>query len=81
MKHYILKEDKDEAVLNYLNQHLSFMVDKVTDKMMIVLRKGDETRTWTVDSDSDADKIEQEIAQDVKQYLDRLKGQKNGKDR
>lgn len=81
MKHYILKEDKDEAVLNYLNQHLSFMVDKVTDKMMIVLRKGDETRTWTVDSDSDADKIEQEIAQDVKQYLERLKGQKNGKDR
>lgn len=81
MKHYILKEDKDEAVLNYLNQHLSFMVDKVTDKMMIVLRKDDETRTWTVDSDSDADKIEQEIAQDVKQYLDRLKGQKNGKDR
>lgn len=81
MNHYILKEDKDEAVLNYLNQHLSFMVDKVTDKMMIVLRKGDETRTWTVDSDSDADKIEQEIAQDVKQYLDRLKGQKNGKDR
>lgn len=81
MKHYILKEDKNEAVLNYLNQHLSFMVDKVTDKMMIVLRKGDETRTWTVDSDSDADKIEQEIAQDVKQYLERLKGQKNGKDR
>lgn len=81
MNHYILKEDKDEAVLNYLNQHLSFMVDKVTDKMMIVLRKGNETRTWTVDSDSDADKIEQEIAQDVKQYLDRLKGQKNGKDR
>lgn len=81
MKHYILKEDKDEAVLNYLNQHLSFMVDKVTDKMMIVLRKGDETRTWTVDSDSDADKIEQEIAQDVKQYLERLKDQKNGKDR
>ena len=81
MKHYILKDDKDGAVLNYMNQHLSFMVDKATGNMMIVLRKGNETRTWTVDSDSDADKIEQEIAQDVKQYLDRLEGQKNGKDR
>ena len=69
MKHYI---PKDKAVLDYMNQHLSFMVDKVTGKMMIVLRKGDETRTWTVDSDSDANKIEQEIAQNVKQYLDRL---------
>ena len=78
MKYYI---SKDEAVLDYMNKHLSFMVDKVTGKMMIVLHKGDETRTWTIDSDSDADKIEQEIAQNVKQYLDRLEGQKNGKDR
>lgn len=78
MKHYI---PKDKAVLDYMNQHLSFMVDKVTGKMMIVLRKGNETRTWTVDSDSDADKIEQEIAQNVKQYLDKLKGKKNGKNR
>ena len=78
MKHYI---PKDEAVRDYMNKHLSFMVDKVTGKMMIVLHKGDETRTWTANSDSDADKIEQEIAQYVKQYLDRLKGQKNGKDR
>lgn len=70
MKHYI---PKDKAVLEYMNKHLSFMVDKATGKMMIVLRKGDETRTWTVDSDSDANKIEQEIAQNVKQYLDRLK--------
>lgn len=81
MKHYILKDDQDEAVRDYMNKHLSFMVDKVTGKMMIVLHKGDETRTWTIDSDSDADKIEQEIAKYVKQYLDRLKGQKNGKDR
>ena len=78
MKHYI---PKDKAVLEYMNKHLSFMVDKATGKMMIVLRKGDETRTWTVDSDSDADKIEKEIAKYVKQYLDRLEGQKNGKDR
>lgn len=70
MKHYI---PKDKAVLDYMNQHSSFMVDKATGKMMIVLHKGDETRTWTVDSDSDANKIEQEIAQNVKQYLDRLK--------
>ena len=81
MKHYIPKDDQDEAVRDYMNKHLSFMVDKVTGKMMIVLRKGDETRTWTIDSDSDADKIEQEIAKCVKQYLDRLEGQKNGKDR
>lgn len=81
MKHYILKDDQDEAVRDYMNKHLSFMVDKVTGKMMIVLHKGDETRTWTADSDSDADKIEQEIAKYVKQYLDRLEGQKNGKDR
>lgn len=80
MKHYILKEDKDGAVLNYLNQHLSFMVDKATDKQMIVLRKGNETRTWTINSDSDAAQIEKEIAQNVKQYLDKLKGKKNGKD-
>lgn len=81
MKHYILKNDKDGAVLDYMNKHLSFMVDKATGNMMIVLHKGNETRTWTVDSDSDAGKIEQKIAQDVKQYLDRLEGQKNGKDR
>lgn len=74
MKHYIPKDDQDEAVRDYMNKHLSFMVDKVTGKMMIVLRKGDETRTWTIDSDSDADKIEQEIAKCVKQYLDRLEG-------
>ena len=78
MKHYI---PKNKAVLDYMNQHLSFMVDKVTGKMMIVLHKGDETRSWIIDSDSDANKIEQEIAQNVKQYLDRLKAQKNGKDR
>lgn len=70
MKHYI---PKDKAVLDYMNRHLSFTVDKTTGKMMIVLHKGDETRTWTVDSDSDAGKIEQEIAKYVKQYLDRLK--------
>lgn len=81
MKHYIPKEDKDGAVLDYLDQHLSFMVDKATDSQMIVLRKGDETRTWTVNSNSDADKLKKEITQDVKQYLDRLKGKKNGKDR
>lgn len=78
MKHYI---SKDEAVRDYMNKHLSFMVDKATGKMIIVLHKSDETRTWTVDSDSDAGKIEQEIAKYVKQYLDRLEGQKNGKDR
>lgn len=81
MKHYILKDDKDGAVLNYMNKHLSFMVDKATGSKMIVLHKDNETRTWTIDSDSDADKIEQEIAQDVKQYLDKIEGQKNGKDR
>lgn len=81
MKHYISNEDKDGAVLDYLDQHLSFMVDKATDSQMIVLRKGDETRTWTVDSNSDADKIKKEITRNVKQYLDRLKGKKNGKDR
>lgn len=81
MKHYILKNDKYEAALDYMNKHLSFMVDKATGSMMIVLHKGNETRTWTVNSDSDADKIEQKIAQDVKQYLDRLEDQKNGKDR
>lgn len=81
MKHYIPKEDKDGAVLDYLDQHLSFMVDKATDSQMIVLRKGDEIRTWTVNSNSDADKIKKEITQDVKQYLDKLKGKKNGKDR
>lgn len=81
MKHYISNEDKDGAVLDYLNQHLSFMVDKATDSQMIVLRKGDETRTWTVDRNSDADKIKKEITRNVKQYLDRLKGKKNGKDR
>lgn len=80
MKHYISNEDKDGAVLDYLNQHLSFMVDKATDSQMIVLRKGDETRTWTVDRNSDADKIKKEITRNVKQYLDRLKGKKNGKD-
>lgn len=81
MKHYIPKEDKDRAVLDYLDQHLSFMVDKATDSQMIVLRKGDETRTWNVSSNSDADKLKKEITQDVKQYLDKLKGKKNGKDR
>ena len=69
MKHYISKD-----------KHLSLMVDKATGNMMIVLHKGNETRTWTASSDSDANKIEQEIAQDVKQYLDRLEDQKNGKD-
>ena len=34
MKYYI---PKDEAVRDYMNKHLSFMVDKVTGKMMIVL--------------------------------------------
>ena len=81
MKHYIPKNDQYKAAFDYMNQHLSFMVDKTTGKMMIALHKGNETRTWTASSDSDADKIEQEIAQDVKQYLDRLEGQKNGKDR
>lgn len=81
MKHYISKEDKDRAVSSYMNQHLSFMVDKVTDKMMIILHKSEENRTWIVNNDSDADKIEQEIRQDVKQYLNKLESNRNGKDR